>query len=149
MSGNTNMGKRDYAQDADTWLKWAWHTHAGAKKLFHDENPFLWFSAAILGHQALEMYLKTILIRLGHPVVKGEAWGHDLVGLASKMSQSNRQKVFGDDAEEFVDKLQVFTNYFNELRYPSKLECVMGLGEEERDLLDELVDLLHPWAAGE
>jgi len=52
--------------------------------LFNVNNPFLWFSAAILGHHALEMLLKSALIRAACPVREGGGpeddfvWGHDL-----------------------------------------------------------------------
>jgi hypothetical protein len=56
-----------YAKDADTWLTYAQFTYARAQELFRSESPSLWFSGAILGHQALEMLLKAALIRKGHP----------------------------------------------------------------------------------
>ncbi len=68
----TKQAPGKYAGDADTWLLWGDHTLAGAQALFRSENPFHWFSAAILGHQALEMYLKAALVRRGHQVAIGD-----------------------------------------------------------------------------
>ena len=130
-----------YSTDAKTWIQWADHTHAGARALFESENPFLWFSAAILGHQALEMYLKAALIRRGHRIARQDIWGHDLVELAMKL-----QAKVNSFPTHLTPDLQVFTHYFNELRYPAELLNVAGLGQEEGALLDKLVKSLRPFA---
>lgn len=132
-----------YSTDAETWLQWADHTHAGARTLFESDNPVLWFSAAILGHQALEMYLKAALIRQGHRVGCEDVWGHDLVELARRL----QAKVSSFPARLMPD-LQVFTHYFNELRYPAELLNVAGLSQEEGAILENLVQSLRPFAEG-
>ena len=127
------------SDDDETWLQWVDVTYMGAYTLFHTENVGLWFHAAILGHQALEMYLKADLILRGHRVMRTDIWGHDLRELANKLC--------GDGCSFpsiVLKKLDVFTDYFNELRYPAELVKVNGLGEGERDLLDELVSILKP-----
>jgi HEPN domain-containing protein len=48
----------------------------------------LWFPAAFLGHQALEMFLKAALIKRGRRVVKGDVWGHNLVDLGSDLAKA-------------------------------------------------------------
>lgn len=133
--------EHDYSRDAKSWLQWADHTYAGARTLFHSGNFFLWFPAAILGHQSLEMYLKAALILQGHRVARGDVWGHDLSALAKKLSAK-----IPTLPSELKENLQVFTDYFNELRYPTKLMNVTGLGEEEGDLLDKLGRILRPYA---
>jgi hypothetical protein len=45
--------------------------------------------------------------------------------------------------------LKVFTDYFNELRYPSGLQNVERLGQEEANLLDDLRSKLRRYAIGE
>ena len=133
----------DYSSDADTWLIWAEATYAGARTLFLSDNAMVWFPAAVLGHQALEMFLKAALIRKGHRVAKADVWGHDLCALAQKLI--NRNAV---STPEFMQELQRFTDYFNELRYPASLKNVEGLGQEHGVLLEALVEALRPHAAG-
>jgi HEPN domain-containing protein len=135
------MVESDYSSDADTWLKWAEVTYAGAQTLFLSDNLAVWFPAAILGQQALEMFLKAALIRKGHRVVQGDVWDHDLCALARKLI--NHDVVL---APEFMLELQKFTDYFNELRYPASLKNVMGLGQEEGVLLQQLVQAVRPYA---
>jgi len=118
-------------------------TYAGAYTLFHTKNPFLWFPAAILGHQALEMYLKAALIRQGHTVAPQDVWGHDLPKLAEQLAASVTTFPL-----EMIEELRVFNNYFDELRYPKELDNVEGLGEFEAVLLDKLVNKLKAYAEG-
>jgi HEPN domain-containing protein len=133
--------EHDYTTDAESWLQWADHTYGGARRLFHEGSILDWFPAAILGHQALEMYLKASLIRQGHRITKEDVWGHDLVGLASQISTK-----VPNFPIEITRDLQTFTDYFNELRYPANLKNVEGLGEGEGYLLDRLVQVLRPYA---
>jgi HEPN domain-containing protein len=132
----------DYSSDADTWLDWAEATYAGAQTLFLSDNALVWFPAALLGHQALEMFLKAALIREGHRIVKSDVWGHDLCGLARELQHHG---VTQDS--EFMQKLQIFTDFFNELRYPASLKKVEGLGQHHGLLLGVLVKILRPYTA--
>lgn len=111
--------------------------------LFSYGDPFLWFPAAILGHQALEMFLKGALIRAGFEISYQDAWGHDLAGLAEKLAKRHP-----DFPADLIEQLQTFTNYFDELRYPTKLNYVDGVGEREDLMLDDLVTKLRPYAVG-
>lgn len=108
--------------------------------MFRSGNFFLWFPAAILGHQALEMYLKAALIVRGRSISPNDVWGHDLTLLAKQL--------FGNRVmpQQLKKHLRIFTDYFNELRYPSNLVRVEGLGEDEGNLLDILVRNLRPLA---
>ncbi|HJX85766.1 MAG TPA: HEPN domain-containing protein [Candidatus Angelobacter sp.] len=133
-----------YANNAETWLIWAENAYAGACELFHPQKPHLWFSAAILGHQALELSLKAALTRKGHTVVKGDVWGHDLTELAELLAS----KTIGFPPE-VVANVGIFSDLFDELRYPQKLEKVGGLGEEEGEVLTALIEMLRPYAKGE
>jgi HEPN domain-containing protein len=131
----------DYSSDADSWLDWAEATYAGAQTLFLSDNSLAWFPAAILGHQALEMFLKATLLRKGRRIAKKDVWGHDLCALAHKLVNKGVAL-----APQFLEDLQKFADYFNELRYPTKLRSVSGLGKEEGFLLRALVQVLRPHA---
>jgi HEPN domain-containing protein len=131
----------DFSADAPTWLQWAEQTYAGAHILFNDGNPFLWFPAAFLGHQALEMFLKAALIKQGRRVIKGDVWGHNLVDLASELGKTGAVFPFG-----FLADLQRFNDCFDELRYPHPAIKVQELGAIEGELLDALVQILRPLA---
>ena len=137
--GPTCKGKHDYSTDADSWLQWADHTYKGARTLFNSGDFLLWFPAAILGHHALEMYLKAALMRKGHRAVKGDVWGHDLITLFNKLVM--KVPALPNDLPR---KLAVFNDYFDELRYPQVLLKVEGLGEDEGRLLDDLVRVTCP-----
>jgi HEPN domain-containing protein len=139
---NRSQPTDKYASDAGTWLIWAENTYAGALELFRADSPSLWFPAALLGHQALEMYLKAALIRAGHTIgPSAKAWGHDLVALANELADS--APAFPSAIQ---DDLQTFTDFFNELRYPMELNAVKGLGQEHGGLLVELVERIRPLA---
>lgn len=127
----------DYSADADTWLQWAEQTYTGSRVLFNEGNPFLWFSAALLGHQALEMFLKAALIKRGRRVAKDDVWGHDLVSLARELESSGI-----DFSLWLLNDLQKFNDFFEELRYPQPAANVLELGSEEGELLDALVGAL-------
>jgi hypothetical protein len=122
-----------YAKDAYTWLIWAENTYAGACELFHPEKPGLWFAAAQLGALALEMFLKAALIRNGHTIVEDDVWGHDLPWLAKTLAAEEN-----GFPSEVVSNVGVFSDLFDELRYPKELKKVGGLGEQEAQLQQPL-----------
>ncbi len=101
-----------------------------------------WFPASVLGHQALEMFLKAALIRKGHRLAKADVWGHNLCVLAQKLIDHGALCT-----PEFMQELQKFTDFFNELRYPASLKNVEGLGQEHGIFLEALVQVLRPHAA--
>jgi HEPN domain-containing protein len=128
-----------FSADAETWLQWAEQTYAGAHVLFNNGNPFLWFPAAFLGEQALEMFLKAALIKQGRQVFKGDGWGHNLADLASELAKTGFNFPPG-----FVDDLRTFNDFFEELRYPQPARKAQELGSMEGVLLDYLVKVLRP-----
>lgn len=130
-----------YAADAHTWWIWAENMYAAASVLFDPQRPGLWFGAAQLGALALEAFLKAALIRNGHTVVREDVWGHDLPKLAKKLA--SEIQAF---PPEIIANVRVFSNLFEELRYPSALKRVKGLGEYEGELLTETVKMLRPYA---
>jgi HEPN domain-containing protein len=130
-----------YATDADTWLNWAEATYAGSQTLFLSDNALVWFPAAVLGHQALEMFLKAALIRHGHRISQSDVWGHDLGALAQRLIAHGVEL-----KAELMRELQEFTDYFNELRYPARLNRVTELGREHGLILGALVESIRPYA---
>ncbi len=66
-----------HTQDAEAWRRNAESTFDAATLLFSLNNPSVWFSAAMLGHHALEMLLKSALLREGCKIAKDDVWGHD------------------------------------------------------------------------
>jgi HEPN domain-containing protein len=131
----------DYSTNAHSWSHWAQHAYAAAQALFANGNPFLWFGAAVLGHQAVEMCLKAILIGQGHRVTKGDVWGHDLIGLMKQVQDSGVRL-----PPELEDDFRVFNSFFNELRYPTALKEVSGFGQEEGERLRRILLVLGPFA---
>ena len=93
----------------------------------------------MLGHQSVEMFLKAILIGKGRRVMKGDVWGHDLLDLMKQVEQSGISL-----PPEIEEDFRVFNSFFNELRYPSVLKEVSGLGEEEAWRLERIVLVLRP-----
>jgi hypothetical protein len=164
-----------YARSAGALVRGANTNYIASRQLFADGLacgvPDLYFPAAILGHHALEMYLKAALICEGMTIfdpsrvyrldarvglIKAEcAWGHDLVDLAKLLA--TRRSDFDLSAEIDVPCLMLempmkvlaafglWDPFFVELRYPKELERVEDLGEEEGRVLDALVTRLLPF----
>ncbi len=137
-----------YRRNAKAWRVNAEFALYSSKILFETRNPTTWFSAAILGHHALEMLLKSALVCEGFTVAKGEpqhgfAWGHRLVELARLLVSRRREFPFDKSATV----LARFDAFFDELRYPSDLEKVEELSEEDKHDLVEIADCIRPFAA--
>jgi hypothetical protein len=161
-----------YARDARAWHDWAKVNYTASAELFASGNPLLYLPAATLGHHALEMYLKSVLIREGmtvfNPVILPSldprlgltrsdcAWGHNLVELAERLAE--RRKDFNLDAEMDLRECHslpmpmtlragfaLFDPFFSELRYPQELKKLGGVGEDEKLVLDVLVARLQPF----
>jgi len=139
--------------------------------LFASGNPFLYFSAASLGHHALETYLKALLISEGMTVFNPDAvhkihpslglkktdcvWDHNLAVLAKTLAA--KQTNFDLAAEITVPSLvlempmkvlkafELFDPFFTELRYPMELKELEGVGEDHGLVLDALVVYLDPF----
>ena len=132
--------KDKHANSADTWCAHGETFGQAAHALFTSGNPFFYFPAALLGHQALEMVLKAALLRQGFKI--NEAWGHDLVKLANKLTASGKVSLH----EEVFEVGRIFNAYFKELRYPQELEDVEGLGEAEGERLNNAIPYVLPYA---
>jgi|SRR5579863_4599975 len=161
-----------YATDAQAWRDFAEINYAASALLFGSDRPFLWFAAATLGHQALEMFLKAALIREGmtvfnpkniskaNPVMalKSEdcVWGHKLLNLAQtlgrKRPEFNLSAVIRTPHYFAAESMfltvergfEIFDPFFTELRYPTELTNVECLGPEHKIILEELVSRLRP-----
>jgi len=163
-----------YARDAKTWWIYAQANYDGARVLFtHEErNLTLCFPAAMLGHHALEAFLKTALIcegitifdslklgRLDPPTSLQEedcAWGHHLGELAKKLAKRRPDfdlskvlpgRYFFPRAEPITIQsgLALFDPYFWELRYPQAMKELDSIGPQDVLLLDALVAELLPF----
>src|SRR5437867_2990678 len=127
-----------YARDAEAWRTEAEATFDAATLLFRHNFSF-WFSASILGHHALEMLLKSALIRTGYTVANGKqedgyVWGHDLGQLA---------RLLASKRPGFSPHLTHLARFdaFQELRYPQTSPHVdyLGPGEHEATCLADLM----------
>lgn len=170
MSSTVQIDK--YARDAITWKASAQMTYTGAHILFtHENNLITCFSAGVLGHLAIEQYLKSALIHAGMTVFDPRklkylpasgtlqksdcAWGHDLVALAEMLSR--RRPAFEISTILFnqwspydvpitVRKgLEIFESFFDELRYSGQLTRCEGIGPMDGAILEELVRIILPF----
>ncbi len=161
-----------YARDSRAWTACAEINYTASVHLFSSGNLFLRFTAATLGHHALEMYLKSALVCEGmtvfNPVIVKSldpgvaltrsncAWGHCLVDLATRLSE--KRPDFNLRAEMNIPECRtllmpmtleagfaLFDPFFSELRYPQELKKVGGVGQDEKFVLDELVLRLQPF----
>jgi hypothetical protein len=149
----------EYTRDGLQWRKAAETTFDAATLLFNSDNPFVWFPAALLGHHALEMLLKSALIKEGCPVEKGNpgdgfVWGHDLEKLATLLGSKRPDfslKIPLKPEIPLFSSLTYLARYdvfFNELRYPTASPNVdsVGPGEAEAALLAELMQAIRSFA---
>jgi hypothetical protein len=160
-----------FARNARAWRDCAKINYTASAHLFSSNNPFLYFTAATLGHHALEMYLKSALIckdmTVFNPVILKSldpgfvltrsncAWGHCLVDLARQLSE--KQAGFELRAEMNLPECRMllmpmtaeagfalFDPFFSELRYPQELKKLGSVGQDVKFVLDELVLRLQP-----
>ena len=167
----TTIAVDKYARDAGLWRDNGYHHFRASLVLFRTGDPFLWFSAAVLGHLALEMSLKAVLIHYGMIACDpGKApnldnalgltkddcvWGHNLVKLAQKLAEKRKDFdlntplacfIVGETGLVTVRRgYEIFDPFFSELRYPHRAEKVDGLGECHGDLLTQLYVNLEPF----
>jgi hypothetical protein len=161
-----------YARDGRAW-DFAEITYPGSAHVFGSGNPFLVFPPA-LGHHALEMYIKAALIAGGPTIfdpwkleyldasvkrgAKDCAWDHNMVRLARQLAEKRPDFDFGATLTPFLPWIQskpltveqgfaIFDPFFSELRYPQELKKMEWVGEQEKPLLDELVQRLQPFLA--
>ena len=132
--------------DPIAWFQSAENMRTAAVELFRSGNPLLWFPAALLGHQALEMFLKAALIREGlevGPPPKGTVWGHRLICLGEKLTAIGKNKL----PDVCFETLAYFDECFKELRYPTvRAKGNLKLGENEAERLEAAVSYILPYA---
>lgn len=87
----------------------------GARVLYRKENPRLWPPAGLLGHKALEQYLKTYLRSYGSRRRWRGREGHDLTGLAKSCAR------FDDYFKNptIRHNLRIFWEIYQSWEYPS------------------------------
>jgi hypothetical protein len=174
MSPKKNVTLDKYARNARAWKDSGDTFYRAATLLFQTRDLLLIFPAAILGHHALERYLKAALIREGYivfnprdinrldpPIAIQEAdcaWDHDLVVLARQLSAKRPDFKLSDpmiflltfddppEVPTVENGFEVFTQFFYELRFPHEL-TLSGVGEDNKWTLDELVEYLRPFLA--
>jgi hypothetical protein len=160
-----------YAKDAGLWRDSGYYNLEASDVLFRVGDPFLWFPAAVLGHHALEMLLKAILIHEGMTAFNPRyvnsllptvtlreedcVWGHDLVELAKKLAEKRpdfdptKQMicfVVGETLPLTVLRgFEIFDPFFSELRYPREAEKAQGLDQCHGELLSHLYRVLEPF----
>jgi hypothetical protein len=165
-----------YSRDARTWRDFTKVNYKASAVLFGTNNPVLYLPAATLGHHALEMYLKAALICEGFTVFDPKkvkrlnpslglkeidcAWGHELTKLGRQLADkrtdfnlSARLSVPGCVAIEIPIMLSaalaLFDPFFSELRYPQQPKKLEGVGDDEKLILDYLVQLLLAFSSNE
>jgi HEPN domain-containing protein len=135
------------------WLEWADQDYVAARVLLKYGTAMLWFPAVFLAHRALEKYLKAVLVsygkRVGNKKQKGDAWGHDLEGLAQKCKgvipeSSNTSNTL--TSRDFVSCLRKFAQYYSEIRYPTASRHIKIQKDEVLLSLDKIVSLIRPLA---
>ena len=158
-----------YARDAHSWRDFAKVNHVAAHHLFESGNPVLYLIAATLGHHALELYLKSALINEGMTVydpgklqgldpsvgLKAEdcIWGHSASKLAEKLAEKRKELNLDEKIPDprpwdtpqtmtLREAFALFDPFFWEIRYPGETEKVEGVGQEEGEILDTLVERL-------
>jgi len=114
-----------YTTSPDTWCTHGEIFAQAANNLFTAGNPLLYFPAALL--------------RRGCKI--SEAWGHNLVGLAERLTADGSISLHG----RVFEVAKAFDAYFKELRYPQELQDVQELGDEAEHLEDATRYLL-PYA---
>ena len=124
---------QERVEEAGKWLESADLTYCSARCLFVQRNPFLWFDAAYLLHQALEKYAKALLAHQGRG-----GRGHDLAALFGQIMELFLE-IDVPEVRRVIEKL----NHLQELRYPDMRFRGQGLGPEELDDADFVVRLVR------
>lgn len=124
---------QERADEATKWLETADLTYCSARLLFVQRNPFLWFDAAYLLHQALEKYAKALLAHQSR-----SRWGHNLSALFGQIMELHPE-INVPEVRRVIDKL----DHLQELRYPDLRFRGQGLGPEELDDADFVVRLVR------
>ena len=118
-----------YANNADAWLANGSIFSRAAKLLFEQGDPFLYFPAALLGQQALEMLLKAALIRSGSSIAPEDVWGHRLVDLSKKLTESGQislPEMFFDVAKNLMTSSANFATHRNLKKSKSWVQMTVG-----------------------
>jgi HEPN domain-containing protein len=111
----------------------------------------LWFTgfriiSPVMGHHAIEKYLKGYLVSNGEIVAKGTpAWGHNLRELGITCVKYDTDF----NSEPIKRRLSFFERYFFHVRYPSEMPDIEGISlwfsfDSNIQPLDEIVAFVRP-----
>ena len=117
----------------EKWLESADLTYCSSRLLFLRNNPFLWFDAAYLLHQALEKYAKAILYSKGK-----KRRGHNLSKLHEEIIL-----FFPELKTPLIKSLIDKLNKIVTIRYPDTYFSGEGIGQEELMDADFVVRLIR------
>lgn len=113
------------SQQGKWWVYWADWDWVSARVLYLKKNPKLWTSAGLLGHKALEQYLKAFLRSHGDKTEWKGTKGHILVNLAE--SCAAHDPYFSNPV--VVHRIGVFFDVYRAWRYPQNIREVKLSGE--------------------
>lgn len=117
----------------EKWIESADLTYCSSRLLFLRNNPFLWFAAAYLLHQALEKYAKALLLSKGKKLR-----GHNLSKLYDEIIL-----FFQELNKPFIKSLIDKLNKIVTIRYPDTYFSGEGIGQEELMDADFVVRLIR------
>ncbi len=128
------------------WVYWADYDWVAARILYLQGNPKLWMPAGLLGHKAIEQYMKALLRSRGEKTKWSGAEGHDLNLLGSKCAC--HETFFSHGVMQH--RLRVFRDIYRAWRYPgdfTEIGCAgeaLALGSGNLTTLDETVTEIRP-----
>ncbi len=126
------------------WVHLADQDYVSARALFLLDSPLFWLSAAVLGQQAVEKYLKAIFVSHGRRSPGGKR-GHGVEGMARQIMFTFKARKPPLFPERFFANLKRFETYYKKLRYPdSKLNHQLTIGRELMEVLDYIIWKVRP-----
>ncbi len=103
------------------WIYFADLDWVAARVLYRKKNPRLWLPAGLLGHKALEEYLKTYL----RSYMSKRRWqgrdGHDLTRLAKSCARFDPAYF---QEEHILQRLQTFWEIYQSWEYPRDIQGI-------------------------
>lgn len=106
------------------WIYWADTDWVAARVLYRKKNPRLWPPAGLLGHKALEQYLKAFLRSYGSMTRWVAREGHNLIVLAKECEEFEG---YFENAT-VRQRLQVFWEIYQSWEYPKVVTSLRVTG---------------------
>ena len=161
-----------YAKDAHAWWFSARIDYTASCRLFETQDLMMVFPAAVLGHIAIEKYLKAALICTGATICNPSrhkaliangtlnkcdcAWGHDLLQLAAMLAERRGdfdlslvlfdQYPLHEGQMTLNDSLKMFEPFHHELRYPITMSKFKSLGPTDVVVLISAIEAIARFA---